>query len=166
MAKKNLNMDKIKFFEIKGLRRVAERHRAKFICRVTEDGKDYRGSNLPRYSKEYDERLRKDYRNKDGRRYSGFEGISLTTSGAKRSKRQFILTGNTMSNFHVSKVARDHYVLSWNGEAGSIVDGNAKKGRNIKDGIPDDEMAFVTREVGFLVDKEFKKIPNITRIKA
>jgi len=165
MAKKNLNMDKVKFFDPKGLRKVAERHRKLFHVRVTEKGKDYKGNQFKSYSKEYDDLLSRDFRKKDGGRYAGFEGTSLETSGTKRSKHTFILRGDTMANFHVSKVVRDHYVLSWTGEAGAIVDGNAKEGRNIKDGIPDDEQTYVVNQLGLLIDKEFKKIPNVTRIK-
>ena len=161
---KNLNMNKLKFFDPKQLRKVAENHRGVLYRRVTDKGEDYKGKPFKRYSKAYDERLSRDYRTKDGKRYAGYEGISLVTSGAKRSKHQFILTGNTMANLKVSKVMKDHYVLSWTGEAGAIVDGNAKRGRNIKDGIPDKELDWVVKRLGQLVDVEFKKIPNVTRI--
>ena len=166
MAKKDLNLSKIKLFDPKGLHKVAERHRGRFYKRVTVDGKDYQGNQFPRYSKKYQERLENDFRKDDGSRYAGFEGRSPTTSGAKRSRRQFLLTGDTMSNFKVvTPVGKDHYVLRWTGEAAAIVDGNADRGRNIKDGIPPDEFAAVLKDLGLLVDKEFKKIPNVTRIR-
>jgi len=165
MSKKNLNLDKIKLFDPRRLRGVAEQHRKIFHTRVTEKAKDYQGHGFKKYSESYDKRLSTDFRKKDGSRYAGYQGVQLTTSGTKRNKRQFLLTGKTMDAFHVTKVAKDHYVLSWSGEAAGVVDGNAKRGRNIIDGIPDNEMNRVVGWLGKLVDKEFEKIPDVTRIK-
>lgn len=162
MQKNNLN--KIKMFTPSRLRGVAERHKALFFDRVTEKGLDYKGRPFPKYSKAYLKLLGKDYRKESGERYKGFENLPLSTSGQKIGKRQFNLRGLTMANFRVRKVNSDGYYLGWDGEPAAIVEGNAKKGRDIINDIPDSEKEFVVKELGLLVDKEFDKIPGVINI--
>ena len=163
MANKN-NFNKIKFWEPNKLRGLGERYKTIFIDRVEDQGKDYRGKQFPRYSKGYAKLLAKDFRKKDGGRYKGFEGMALTTGGSKVSKRQFKLRGLTIANFRVKKVTTDTVTMGWTGEAGAIVDGNAKKGRNIIDGIPSKELSWWVKELGKLVDREYKKIPPVINL--
>lgn len=161
----NTGFDKLQFWQPDKLLGLAQKYRTVFIRRVTEEGKDYKGRPFKNYSKGYSKLLGKDFRKLDGSRYKGFEGMSLATSGAKVSRRQFRLRGITMfSGFKVNKAVTDGFTLTWDGEAGAIVEGNARKGRNIIDDIPDREKDYLLRELGKLVDKEFNKIPDIINL--
>lgn len=160
-----MSFTKVKFFNPKRLRRVAERHKSMMYERVLS-GKDYRGRQFPKYSKGYNKLLRKDFRKKDGQRYSRYAGVPLTTGGNKISQRPLNLRGLTMSNFRVRSVRKDSWISGWDGEAASIVEGQARKGRDVISDIPNNEKDFVVRELGFLIDKEIDKIPNVINIQS
>ena len=165
MAKKNLNMDKIKIFDPALMRKVASMHVGLVRRRATEKGLDFRGKQFPPYSTDYAKLLAKDFRKKGGGRYKGFEGVSLVTSGSKQSKHLFVLTGITMSGLQVISVDKRSYTMGWRGEDAEVIIGNAKRGRNLKDGVPTGEKDQAVDRLEQGLAKEFKKIPNRTVIK-
>lgn len=159
------NLDKIKFFDPKKIRKIAADHTSLFKKRVRA-GRDKDGNQLPKYSAGYIKSLRRDMkRAKDGKRYKGLEGIGLETSGSKIAKRPLILRGLTMKNLEPRKHGSDFYEIGWDGEAASIVDWQAEKGRDIINDIPDDEMQRIVSWLGDAVEDEWKKIPNVTTIR-
>lgn len=159
------NLDKLKYFDPKRLTKIANLHVGKFFLRVTKEGRDYKGNQFKPYSKDYLKLLEKDFRKKNGGRYAGYEGIALNTSGEKRSKRPLELRGLSMNNLRVRGSAKDSYTIGWDGEPAAIIEGNARKGRNVIDDLPPDEWQWVVDQLGDAVEDEWKKVPNVTRIK-
>ena len=158
------HLSKIKFFENKELARVAAKHLARFKKRIGTDGLDKNGQQLPPYSEAYLDKLQSDFRDENGKRIAGYEGLALNTSPAKIAKRQFSLRGNTVRNLTVRKVESDSYTLGWDGEAAEIVEKNAgrKKKRDVINDIPDAEYKFIMKELGIAIDKEFAKVKSKT----
>jgi len=162
----NKNLGKITYFPLSDIKNVASKHISVFKTRVTNKGLDYKGKQLPGYSDGYREALERDMRIKrgprKGQRHKGLQGVSITTNGRKIANRQFHLRGLTMGpGFGVRKVATDHYVLGWDGEAAMIVDYHASKKRNVIDDIPGDEYDYIIAMLGKSIDKQWAKVNNI-----
>lgn len=162
LAKRH-NFDKVEIFNTSVLRRVAERHLSLMYQRVL-NGRDYRDRQFPKYSSGYEKLLGNDFRKKDGTRYARYRGLPLTTGGNKIAKRPLLLRGLTMGNLRVRSVRKDSWVSGWDGEAGGIVEGQARKGRDVISGVPESEEQFIIRELGKALDKEIDKIPNIINL--
>ena len=160
MATKN-GFNKIKLWEPDKLMGLARKYKGVYEQRVFDHGKDYQGKQFPAYSTSYKRLLNKDYRKKDGGRYKGFEGRSLTTGGVKISKRPPELTQDVRNNLKVGKVGTDYFQLQFTGKSGAIVDALSKKGRDFVEDVPNNEKDYILRELGKLVDKQYKKIPNV-----
>ncbi len=159
---KSTGFEKVKFWEKKEMRKIAIELKSLVVERATVDGKDKDGKKLPAYTNEYKKRLRQDMRSKKGNRPTLLKNLSLSTSGSKVSKRQFELRGFTMGTklFKAHEVSTIGFLLSWFGEAAAIIQGNAKKGRNMK-GLTPKELTFLAdRKLSLAVDKQLKKIPN------
>jgi len=159
--------EKIKFFPIEGMRRIAQKYYGVFVKRVTIEGKDYQGNQLPPYKPSYKKMLEKDFRKKSGGRIKGYEGVSLTTGDAKIARRPLKLRGLTMGPglFKIGAVTNSAIEFEWSGEAGMIIEAQAEKGRNVIDGMPAKESAMIEKWIGDLYDEQEKKIPNVTVIR-
>jgi len=158
------NFDKIKLFEPSAMRGLAHRYERVFDQRVFEDGKDYRGKQFPEYKTSYKKLLAKDFTKKDGGRYKGYEGGSLTTGGKKVSKRLPELRGITRDSLKPGKVGTDYFQLVFTGEGGFLADALSKKGRDFIEDIPSKEKTWLIKELGKLVDKQYDKIPDVINL--
>ena len=159
------NLEKVKYFDPKGLRKLAEEHRALFKVRVTETGEDYTGAKFKAYSEGYTKLINAKFQKKDGSRLARYREATV---GGKTTDPKFRLSGKTMSNFLVRKVKTDSWTVGWKGEPAAIVQGNkdASPSRDIIKDLPPKEWNYIIKGLGKLVDKEWKKIPNVIVIKA
>ncbi len=156
---KSMGLEKVKYFDPKKLKRVAVEHVTFMNKRVTKRGIDGFGRKFKKYSKGYEDLKKNDFRTEDGDRYRGYEGIALNT---QVSPPNFQLRGLTMKNLRQRKVGKDFYEIGWDGEAAAIVEGNASRGRDIANEIPDLEYKWVLGKLGIVIEKEWKKIKNTT----
>lgn len=156
-------LDKIQYFPLQEVKKIAQFHVKKFHDRVENKGIDAKGDQLPKYSEGYIKQLQADFRNKSGKR-TKYAGISLETSSQKIAKRTFRLRGLTMKNFRVREVKKDSYQIGWDGEAAGIVEENMARGRDVGSGIPDDEFQWVLRQFGDVVENQFKQLKDKTVI--
>lgn len=154
-------LEKIKLFPEQDVRTIANTHLGVFYKRVAQYGLDYQGQKFPPYSEAYEKLLVKNFRKKDGSRYKGFEQIAISSGQEKIARRQLVLRGLTMKNLRLRRVGKDFYVIGWDGEAASIIDGNAGKGRDVMSGIPQKESDFVAKQFTHSIDKQAAKLKNI-----
>lgn len=160
----NKHLPKVKIFDPKYMMKLAARHVTVFNNRVTKKAEDAEGDPLPEYSDSYQKLLRKDFKKKDGSRYKGYQGYSLTTGGDKIARRPFRLRGLTMRNLKARKAGSDYYEIGWTGNPALIVQGNKDRDENPRDiisDIPDKEWQWVLRQLGKGLDKEWAKLKNV-----
>jgi hypothetical protein len=164
-----LRLDKLRLdiLDKRDWMRVAELHKGKLLIRVTKKGLDYKGRQFKKYSRWYEDLLRRDFRTKTGKRVKGYQGISLNTSANKINNRVLELRGLTMANFGTRPVewTGEGYIVGWTGEAAELVIKNADRGRDVMSGIPQDEYNFIFKELEKIIDRAIKKIPNMIDIK-
>ena len=161
------HIKKIEYFPISDMRKTASKHLSVFKTRATRQGQDYKGRQLKTYSKGYTEALERDMRisrgPRKGQRHKGLQGIALETSQKKIARSLFTLRGLSMGpGFGVRRVAKNYYIIGWDGEAATIVDYQAKKGRNLKDDIPDKEYKLIIGMLGKSVGKQWSRVKNKT----
>ena len=157
-------MDKIKIFPKEVMQKLAIRFVGVFSKRVTVSGIDAHGKPLPPYSEGYRKLLESDFKGKDGKRYKGYGGISLTTGGGKISRRPFILRGKgiTVSGLKHRKSDNDSFNVGWRGIDASVVEGNAARGRDIISDIPDNEKEWMTIFLANNVEQQYRqKVKNM-----
>ena len=159
MVKKDLGLSKLKYFTIKVVRQIAGKHLTLFKRRVTEQGQDYKGKKFPEYSDKYKKLKSGGMKKKDGGRLKGFGGIHTDTEVGTPN---FKLRGLTMLGLRKREERTDSYKIGWDGEAGAIVDGQSKKGRDVASGIPDKEHNRLVKWFGDSIEKQHKhKLKNI-----
>lgn len=146
-------LENIKILDPANMLAVAKKHMAVFIRRVTREGIGAKGNRLPKYSKKYMEMLQADMRNDAGERMPQYRGASLETGADKISRRLFVLTGRTMSNFRFRRYTKNSYELGWDGEAAGIVQENYMRGRDVMSDIPEAEK----KTVSGLISEEIKR---------
>ena len=156
---KSMGLEKVKYFDPKELKRVASEHVRYMKDRVTVKGQDGDGRRFKKYTKSYADLKSSDFKDANGKRLSGYKGGSLNN---QISPPNFLLRGLTMLHLKFRKAGKDFYEIGWTGEAAAIVEGNAAKGRDIASNIPDHEFQFILRRLGISVDKEWKKLKNVT----
>lgn len=156
---KSMGLEKVKYFDPKELKRVASEHVRYMFNRVTGKGQDGYGRRFKKYTESYSDLKSADFRSEDGKRYGGYKGIALNN---QVSPPNFLLRGLTMKNLRFRKATKNYYEIGWDGEAATIVEGNAGRGRDIASNIPDHEWQFVLKRLGVAVEKEYQKLKNVT----
>ena len=159
MAKKDLGLSKIKYFEPKVVGRIALQHITLMYRRVTEQGHDAHGRTFKDYTSKYRERKSGGMKKKDGGRLKGFYGMHTST---QVTPPNFKLRGLTMSGLRRRSYNRNSYKIGWRGEYAAIVDGNESRGRDIVSTIPDKEHNQVVRLFYKSIERQHrKKIKNL-----
>ncbi|GAG06025.1 unnamed protein product [marine sediment metagenome] len=153
---KSMGLEKVKYFDPKRLKNIAVRHVTKMYKRVVDQGKDARGKGFKGYTPEYQKLKDRRFKKKDGQSYK-----NVPVFASENKREDFVLRGKTMFNLRERGVGKDYYNIGWEGEAAAIVEGNASRGRDIINSIPDDEFVWVTKELGIAIEREWKKLKNV-----
>lgn len=162
MTKKDMGLSKVKYFDPKKVKKIAQRHVTKMMDRVFQKGLDKDGNQFPAYSESYKKLINKDFRRKDGKRYKGYEQIPATTAG-KISKRNPRLRGLTAKKFRAVSWHKDYYEIGWTvGEFASIMKWLEESGRDAVSGIPSKEFDWVANQFGLTAESEWRKMKNVT----
>jgi len=157
-----MGLSKVKYFDPRKVKLIAQRHVTKMYDRVFRKGLDHQGNQLPAYSDSYKKLIKKDFRRKDGKRYKGYGQIPATTTG-KISRRPLYLRGLTAKAFRAVSWHKDYYEIGWNqGEYASIMKWMEDSGRDAVSGIPNKEFEWVANQYGIAAEREWKKIKNVT----
>ncbi|KPK95799.1 hypothetical protein AMJ80_03560 [bacterium SM23_31] len=152
-------MEKVKYFNPLDLKRIASEHITKFNQRVITKGEDARGRKFKKYSKQYAKLKANRFKTKSGKSYKG-----VPTVASQLSHPDFVLRGLTMKNLRFREAGKDYYIIGWDGEAAAIVEGNQSRGRDIASTIPDEEFNWILNRLGKTIEKEWKKIKNVTTV--
>jgi hypothetical protein len=116
-------------------------------------GIDAGGQAFPRYSGKYAEHKARWFTRKDGKtRLKSYKQLPITSNETKTP--DFTVTGLTLKNAKPTKVNRHGWYLTYTGKAGDIVEGNAKRKRDIISGVPPKESQFIAD----YIDREIVKI--------
>ena len=166
MADKSMGLEKVQFFPVDGVRRIAVEHVSVFSRRVFRNGIDSDGKQLKPYSKKYQDMIASDFRDESGSRLEGYRDVSIESAPRKIAMRNPVLTGKTARNLRVRNVKSDQYSLGWDGEPAQIVQELAGMGRDIAglgggDPVPAKEQQFIVERFARLVDKEFRKLKDV-----
>lgn len=166
-----MGLSKVKYFDPKKVLKIAQQHVTKFWDRVFQKGLDKNGVQFEKYSDRYIEMIKSDFRDDEGKRLKGYEGIPTTIEG-KVSRRMPYLTGQTAKEFRQGKdkgvkgYRSDYYELGFDSKDGAT---RAKKlmnmtpSRDFMSDIPDSEMQWVTQQFGRAVEVEWREtIKNTT----
>jgi len=152
--------DKIKIFNIKDIRNIAGKYLRIIDNRIFEKYQDKDGRTFKPYTENYRKRKQSDYRKKDGSRYKGYEEGRLST---QIMPANFQLTYKTRFNLKGRGETTSGFKVGWDGEPGVIVLGNAERGRDIWQSIPQKEANWIADEFRKVLDKEFRqKIKDTT----
>ena len=154
-------MEKVKFFDLVLIKKVAVHHLTLFKHRIQVEGKDKTGARFRPYSQKYRERKARGFKKKDGSP-SLAKAISGRALNTQISPPNFTLTGTTMRSVEIENERSDGYSFTWGGEPGLIVEGNMEKGRDIV-GVPGNEADKVLRFLGIKMEQYLNKtIKNVT----
>jgi hypothetical protein len=157
---KSMGLEKVKYFDPKELKRVASEHVRYMNDRVTVKSQDADGTKFPEYTKDYADKKAVGFgTDTKGGRKGGLKQMGLSR---QTHPPDFRLRGLTMKNLRFRKASKDFYEIGWDGEAAAIVEGNAGRGRDIISNIPDHEWQFILKRLGISVEKEWKKLKNVT----
>ena len=138
---------------------TADLHVPFFKARV-QGGMDARGKRFKIYTPKYLEL-------KSNKFHSPITGERYAHPKARVSSSQvyppdLTLTGLMLQNLKRRSYSKTEWVIGFDGEAAEKVQGNRDHGRDIMTNIPNKEKDFLLRQLGKLVDKEFRKLKNVT----
>ena len=158
-----MNLEKLKFFDVKTVKKMASYHLRIFKHRVEVQALDKDGNAFPPYKEPYKSQKARGMTKLSGGRYKSHANQPIKNTNV--SKPTLVLTGRTMMGARGMKKfdeQKDGYRLGWSGEREKIIKGNAARGRDIL-GAPSGEMEKVVRELGNLTEKQMKQIiKNVT----
>jgi hypothetical protein len=146
-----MGFEKIKYFTAQFNKSLANKHLTIFRKRV-KSGTDYSGGEFDKYTEKYAVWKKK--------------GKGHAQTSTRTAVPDLTLSGQMLRGLHFVSAHKQYYTIGWRGEPAEKVQWNLDNGRNIADGIPDKEHNFLFNQVVKQVDKEWKKIPPVTRIKA
>lgn len=134
------------------LKRASLRHLRIFKDRIKR-GVSASGKKFSPYSKQYSEIKARRFERKDGKgRLKSYSQKSIESS--QINPPDFTATGLTLRSVKRHKVSERGWYLTFEGQAGDIVEGNKRYGKDIISGVPKKESDFVAN----YIEKEFMRI--------
>ena len=154
-----MGLSKIEIFPKSAMRLSAARHITIFKKRV-QGGLDYQGKRFKIYTNKYMTlKSNKFVSEKTGKRYK-YPRAPIASN--QIFPPDLTLTGAMLRNLRRRSYSKTDYVIGFDGESAEKVDGHQNRGRNIVDNIPNKEKAFIVKLLGQNIDRQFKKLKNIT----
>jgi hypothetical protein len=168
-------IEKIKIFPAASMRQIADKYLTVYYKRVfMPGGRDKTGARFPKYSKSYAalivrdfRRTRTDKRGKAGERLKYYKDLPASTIGGKLGTRPLFLTGKTSKNMRRRTCTSEYFEIGWDSEndAAAIMKGNAERGRDAINDIPNKEKDWIIDQMGKIFDDEVaKKVKDRTVI--
>ena len=167
-----MNIEKLKFYPVKTVEKLASFHLRLFIDRVFFKGKDKDNNSFGGYkSEQYVDMKSRGFVKKRGRgRYKGY--VEQPIESTQTGKVDLKATGKLWKATHAYDEDTNSYRIGWDEnrdkkfktENVQIVQGQKKQGRDIL-GVPDSEMEKVVNQLGNFTEKLINKIVKNVNIR-